>query len=116
MTKILIINSEIAICEMLHEFFGKKGYKVMYAVNGEGGLDIFSLEKPHIVILDLNLKHMSGLEVLKKIKSMEPSCLVIIIAASDLEADKEEALESGADFYMSKPFSILKLDKLVSGL
>ena len=59
---------------------------------------------------------MSGLEVLKKIKGSESSCIVIIITGSALDADKQEAMRLGADYYMAKPFSMSNLNNLISKL
>ncbi|MDD5173299.1 MAG: response regulator [Candidatus Omnitrophica bacterium] len=116
MAKILVIDDEIDICEMIKDFFGNMGYEVIYALTGQGGLDAFTLEKPSIVILDLCLKDMFGLEVLKKVKSVRPSCIIIIITGSALEEDKKEAMRLGADYYMAKPFSMSKLNETIAKL
>ncbi|MDD5174479.1 MAG: response regulator [Candidatus Omnitrophota bacterium] len=116
MFKILVIDDEIDICEMMKDFFGNRGYEVIYALTGRGGLDAFIIERPHVVILDLCLKDMFGLEVLKKIKSSRPSCVVIIITGSALEEDKKEAIRLGADYYISKPCSMSKLNELIAKL
>ena len=94
---------------MIKDFFDNRGYEVIYALTGCGGLDAFTIEKPNIVMLDLCLKDMFGLEVLKKIKKARPSCVVIIITGSALEEDKKEAIRLGADYYIEKPFSMNKL-------
>jgi DNA-binding response OmpR family regulator len=116
MPKILVIDDEIDICEMVKDFFGDRGYEVIYALTGQGGLDAFTVEKPRIVILDLCLKDMFGLEVLKKIKNTKLSCIVIIITGSAREEDKKEAIHLGADYYMEKPFSMSRLNDLISKL
>lgn len=115
MIRVLIIDDEIDICEMMRDFFSARGYEVIYALTGQGGIDAFSIEKPHIVILDLCLTDMSGLEALKEIKSLYPSCIVIIITGSASEDDKKEAMKLDADFYISKPFSMERLNNLLSG-
>jgi len=65
--KILIIDDEVDICKMLKEFFDARGYTVTYALTGQSGLDAFNIEKPEVIMLDLFLTDMNGLEVLKKI-------------------------------------------------
>ena len=116
MYKILVIDDEIDICEMIKDFFSNRGYEVIYALTGQGGLDAFDIEKPYIIILDLCLKDMFGLEVLKKIKNARSSCVVIIITGSALEEDKNEAIRLGTDYYMAKPFSMSKLNDIISKL
>ena len=113
MVKILVIDDEIDICEVMQDFFSKRGYEVIYALTGRGGIDAFTIEKPHIIILDICLKDISGLEVLKKIKGSKSSCIVIIITGSALEEDRKEAMRLGADYYMAKPFSMIKLNELI---
>ncbi len=112
-TKILIIDDEVDICEMLKDFFSERGYQTMYALTGQGGLDAFTIERPQIVMLDLFLGDIYGLEVLKKIKAVDRSSVVIIITGSGSEEDEQKAKELGADFYMDKPFSIAALKKLL---
>lgn len=116
MTKILVIDDEIDICDVMQEFFGNRGYEVIYALTGMGGIDAFTIEKPHIVILDICLKDMSGLDVLRKIKSTKSSCIVIIITGSAIEEDRQEAMRLGVDYYMAKPVSMSKLNELIARL
>ena len=112
-TKILIIDDEADICEMLKDFFSARGYQVMYALTGQGGLDAFNIERPQIVMLDLFLGDIYGLEVLKKIKTIDRSSVVIIITGSGSKEDEQKAKELGADFYIDKPFSVAALKKLL---
>jgi DNA-binding response OmpR family regulator len=112
-TKILIIDDEVDICEMLKDFFSARGYQVTYALTGQGGLDAFTVEKPQIVMLDLLLEDIYGLEVLKKIKAIDRSSVVIIITGSGSEEDERKAKELEADFYIDKPFSVATLKKLL---
>ncbi|MDD5681539.1 MAG: response regulator, partial [Candidatus Omnitrophica bacterium] len=111
--KILVIDDEIDICEMMRDFFNDRGYEVIYSLTGQGGLDAFSIEKPNIVILDLCLKDMSGLEVLKTIKREDPSCIVIIITGSASDNDRIEALRAGVDYYICKPCSMSSLNDFI---
>ena len=113
-TKILIIDDEIDICEMVKDFFVARGYEVSYALTGRGGFNAFTVEKPGIVMLDLYLGDIYGLEVLKKIRCADQSCVIIIITGSGSEEDERMAKKLGADFYIDKPFSIVELTKLVS--
>ncbi len=112
-TKILIIDDEVDICEMLKDFFSARGYQVMYALTGQGGLDAFNIERPQIVMLDLFLGDIYGLEVLKRIKTIDRSSVVIIITGSGSKEDEKKTKELGADFYLDKPFSVAALKKLL---
>ncbi|MBU0768512.1 MAG: response regulator [Proteobacteria bacterium] len=114
MSYILIIDDEIEICRMMQNFLAPRGYKVVYAVTGRGGIDAFIDVKPQIVLLDICLTDISGLEVLKIIKSITPSTVVIIITGSAVEDDRIKAMEFGADFYICKPFSIGKVHRLLT--
>ncbi|UCD54834.1 MAG: response regulator [Candidatus Omnitrophota bacterium] len=117
MNKLLIIDDEIDICETLKGFFEKRGYEVIYALTGSGGMDAFEVEKPSIVILDLYLKdNVSGFEILKEIKAKRPTCGVIVITGSASEDDRRKAMDLGADYYLSKPFSIEVLRNIISKL
>ena len=113
MNKILIIDDEIEICNMIKKVFQKKNFKVMYSLKGKNGLEIFYSKKPKIIILDLNLYDISGFEILKKIKKHNPSCYVLMITASRLKDTKNQALELGADNYIQKPFNVNELKNAV---
>ena len=90
MKKILIIDDEIEICNVIKKVFQNKNFKVMYSLKGKDGLKIFYSEKPEIIILDLNLNDMSGFEILKKIKNHNPSCYVLMITASRFKDIKNQ--------------------------
>lgn len=111
--KILVIDDEVDICEMLKDFFNQRGYEVTYALTGQGGLDAFNVERPQVVLLDLFLKDIYGLDILKEIKAKDASCVVIIITGSGAKEDEAKAMSLGADFYMDKPFSVAVLKKLL---
>jgi len=115
MTKILVIENKISIYEAIKILFEDRECQVIYALTGKDGLDIFGIEKPDVVILDMCLGDMSGLAVLERIKAINPSCRVIVMTTSLLQENKGRALELGADGYISKPFSIVTLNNLVLG-
>lgn len=115
-TKILVIDDEEDICLMLKDFFSARGYGVTYALTGQGGLDAFNIERPQIVMLDLFLGDACGLDILKDIKAIDRSSVVIIITGSGSKDDERKAKELGADFYIDKPFSVAVLKKLLSDI
>jgi DNA-binding response OmpR family regulator len=105
--KILIIEDEKDIVKMLDYNLKKEGFKTLSAHNGEDGLDMARKENPDLILLDLMLPEMDGLEVCKAIKNEAKTSHIpiIILTAKAQETDKIVGLELGADDYMTKPFS-----------
>jgi len=105
--KILIIEDEKDIVKMLDYNLRKEGFRVFSANNGEDGLDMACKENPDLILLDLMLPEMDGLEVCKAVKNDTKTAHIpiIILTAKAQEADKIVGLELGADDYVTKPFS-----------
>ncbi len=105
--KILIVEDEKDIVKMLEYNLQKDGYRVISASDGEDALDAANREHPDIVILDLMLPGMDGLEVCKALKGGAKTARIpiIMLTAKAQESDKVIGLELGADDYMIKPFS-----------
>ena len=106
--RILIVDDEIPIADILRINLEKEGYKVIEAMDGATGLQYALTQNPDLVLLDVMLPQMDGFEVCKHIreKSMVP---IIMLTAREEEVDKVLGLELGADDYMTKPFSIREL-------
>lgn len=104
---ILIIEDEKDIVRMLEYNFKKEGFKTFVARDGESGLASAKRETPSLVILDLMLPGMDGLEVCKALKAEKRTAgiPIIMVTAKSQEADKVLGLELGADDYVTKPFS-----------
>lgn len=104
---ILIVEDEKDIVKMLEYNLQKEGYKTLSAGNGEDGLLSARRHLPHLIILDLMLPEMDGLEVSKALKSDNKTAHipVIMLTAKSRESDKIVGLELGADDYVTKPFS-----------
>ncbi|MEK6714992.1 MAG: response regulator transcription factor [Candidatus Omnitrophota bacterium] len=105
--KILIIEDEKDIVKMLEYNLGKEGYRTISAHDGESALELARKEHPDIVILDLMLPGIDGLEVCKTLKSdtKTSTIAIIMLTAKAQESDKVVGLELGADDYVTKPFS-----------
>jgi phosphate regulon transcriptional regulator PhoB len=105
--KILIVEDEKDIVKMLEYNLQKEGFKTLSARDGEDALDTANKEQPDLVILDLMLPGMDGLEVCKALKSGAKTARIpiIMLTAKAQESDKVIGLELGADDYMIKPFS-----------
>jgi two-component system alkaline phosphatase synthesis response regulator PhoP len=109
MTKILIVEDEPNMVSGLRDNFEFEGYSVITAEDGVSGLDRALRESPDLVLLDVMMPRMSGLDVCKQLKAKRPSVPVIMLTARGQEVDKVVGLELGADDYVTKPFSIREL-------
>lgn len=107
--KILIVDDEEAISDLLMFHLEKEGYKTITADDGEKGTELAIEEKPDLIILDIMLPKADGLTVCKKVRQVLPKTPIIMLSAKGEEIDKILGLEIGADDYMSKPFSVREL-------
>jgi len=105
--KILVVDDETPIVELIKFNLEREGYKVLEAFDGIRALEIIKKEIPDLIILDIMLPGMSGLEVCKHIRNYEKTAEIpiIMLSARGEEVDKILGLELGADDYMVKPFS-----------
>lgn len=101
--RILLIEDEPQIRKLLRMTLQAHGYEVQESVTGEDGLLQAAAGHPDLVLLDLGLPDGPGLDVLKRLREWSPMP-VIVLTAKDGEEDKIEALDSGADDYVTKPF------------
>jgi two-component system response regulator (stage 0 sporulation protein F) len=107
--KILIVDDQYGIRVLLYEVFGKEGYQTFQAANGKQALDIVKTESPDLVILDMKIPGMDGLEILKEVKKIDTGIKVIMMTAyGELDMIKE-ATELGAITHFTKPFDIDEL-------
>ena len=105
---ILIIEDENTICNFISTTLVANDYKVLKATNGREAISSFSSYCPDVILLDLGLPDMDGLDVLKQIRSWS-SVPIIIVSARDQEKEKVTALDLGADDYITKPFGTSEL-------
>ena len=108
-TKILIVEDEPNMVAGLRDNFEYEGYKVITAGDGVEGLERAFADSPDLVVLDVMMPRMSGLDVCRQLKARRPSIPVIMLTARGQEVDKVVGLELGADDYVTKPFSIREL-------
>jgi two-component system, OmpR family, response regulator RegX3 len=106
--RILVVEDEAALAESVRYNLEREGYTVSVAPDGRQALDRFHADEPALVILDLMLPELSGLDVCRAIRA-ESEVPIIMVTAKDSEADKVTGLELGADDYVTKPFSIREL-------
>lgn len=104
MKKILVVDDEKPISDIISFNLENEGYAIEKAYDGEQALEVFEKSQPDLVILDLMLPKMDGLEVCREIRK-QSAVPVIMLTAKDSEIDKVLGLELGADDYVTKPFS-----------
>src|SRR3990172_355931 len=104
MTKILVIDDEPSIVNLVSAYLKPEGFEVFTAADGDAGLKSARAFKPDLVILDLMLPGMDGIELLSRLRR-ESQVYVIMLTARTEETDKIVGLSVGADDYMTKPFS-----------
>ncbi len=113
MIRILAVDDEIEICAFLKLYLTKKGYEVFTAHNGEDAVKIVKEERPHVVLLDIMMPGMNGIETLKQIKEADKEVGVIMITAVKDEETAKEALKIGAYDYITKPMNLKYLDDVL---
>lgn len=114
--KILIIEDEKPLAQVLEDTFSQEGFKIIKAFDGENGVDKFYNEKPDLILLDINLPKKLGWEVCKEIRETS-NIPIIMMTARDSDSDEYNGLSIGADDYITKPFNLkillLKVKKLL---
>lgn len=114
--KILVVEDENAIRFLLRENLEYEGYEVLEAENGLIALEIVEKSSPDLILLDLMLPQMSGMEVCKRLRSTGNVVPVIMLTSRGQQMDKVIGLKAGADDYITKPFDILELCARIEAL
>jgi UDP-3-O-[3-hydroxymyristoyl] N-acetylglucosamine deacetylase len=113
MTKVLIIDDEQAILHSLSSILTDEGFDVSAARDGKEGLALFEKEKPRIVLLDIWMPEMDGLEVLRLVRERDPEAVVIVISGHGTISTAVEAVKMGATDFLEKPLSIEKVLEVI---
>lgn len=111
--RILIVDDEPLIIEVLSEHF-KISYEIETAMNGTDALAAVLRHRPDLMLLDINMPRMNGVEVLKDVKKIDESIAVIMVTANEQVSLAADALKSGAFGYVPKPFDFRYLDHMVA--
>jgi len=107
--RVLVVDDELFVGELLKEYLSIIGYEVTAVSNGEDALSSIQQSPPHIVILDIRMPGMGGMEVLKQIKEKNRTTGVIMLSAYGDPETVNEALRLGADHYLQKPMNLKHL-------
>jgi DNA-binding response OmpR family regulator len=113
--KVLVVEDEPTLVETLEYNLSRQDYEVLTAVDGHSALDVARKEQPDLIVLDLMLPGIDGVEVCRILRQ-EMSVPILMLTARDEEVDKVVGLEVGADDYMTKPFSMRELMARVKAL
>ena len=108
MTRVLVVEDETSLADSVRYSLEREGFTVTLAQDGRRALERFHAESPALVILDLMLPEIPGLDVCRQIRQVS-DVPIVIVTAKDSEAEKVAGLELGADDYVTKPFSVREL-------
>ena len=106
MTKVLVIDDEQGIRDLLDALLRRKGYDVILAANGQKGLELFRRERPDVIVLDLKMPGMDGLTVLQEVRRLDPRQLVIILTGAGTPDAEQQVRALGVTEYVEKEFSL----------
>src|SRR4026209_2093760 len=107
-SRVLVVDDEPQITRVLRTVLTSQGYQVRTASEGEAALTSFAEFRPELVITDLYMPHMDGVELCRRIRALSP-VPIIVLSVKGEEKTKVEALDSGADDYVTKPFGMDEL-------
>jgi len=113
MPRVLVVDDEPYAVELLQEFLVVKGYEVLTASDGEEALRKVKAERPHVILLDVRMPKMNGLEVLRRVREIDHEVGVIMVTAVNEEETGRQALQSGAFDYITKPLDFTYLDRVL---
>jgi two-component system response regulator (stage 0 sporulation protein F) len=113
MAKLLIVDDESDIREFARNFFKKRQVEVFVSSGGRQALDLIAKENPNLILLDVRMEEMTGIEVLRELRKSNPSSKVIMVSGVEDEEIIKEANSLGVIGYIHKPFILEELEKIV---
>ena len=109
MVRVLVVDDEPAVRDALRRALGLRGYEVELAEHGRSALETVALRQPDVVVLDVGMPELDGLDVCRILRSRGDKTPVLILTARETVTDRVEGLEAGADDYLVKPFALEEL-------
>jgi two-component system, OmpR family, KDP operon response regulator KdpE len=106
---ILVVDDEPPIRRLLRTSLGAQGYRVLEAETGRAALDLLERDRPEVVLLDLGLPDLDGLEVIRRVRGAGRKVPIVVLSSRGDERGKVQALDLGADDYVTKPFGMAEL-------
>ncbi len=113
MSKILVVDDEVKECELLERFLKRKCHEVFTSCSGMHALENVRSKKPDIILLDINMPEMDGIEVLRRIREFDKDVCIIMVTVVNEKSVAMEAINAGADEYVTKPVDLNNLEKVI---
>jgi DNA-binding NtrC family response regulator len=114
--KILIVDDEVDVCEFMQNFFRKRKYEVLICHNGNDALNMFTSNNPDLMLLDIKMEGLDGLQVLEQLKKQNPNAKVIMVSGTENSGAVEHAKQLGALDFIHKPLKLEEIEKVVLGI
>ena len=114
--KVLVVDDEWEIRDMLSRFLTEEGYEVILAANGEEAIKLAERENPQVILLDIMMPGIDGIETCKRLKAEEKTRFIPIIMATALWDTYAEAIDAGAEDFVAKPFHLAELSFRVKSI
>jgi len=115
MPKLLIVDDETDVCDFAKHFFAKRNIEVSVASGGREALNIIETQKPDLVLLDIRMEEMTGMEVLRQLRAQNNNVKVIMVTGVEDEGTLKESQSLGVKGYIHKPLVLEELEKIVMG-
>ena len=113
MHKILVVDDEVWACDPISKFLKEKGYDVVVSHSGEDALEKLRNLKPDIILLDIKMPGMDGMEVLRRVRQFDDKIGIIMVTAIKDNGEAKDAIAKGADEYITKPIDLNHLEECV---
>ena len=114
--KVLVVDDEFEIRDLLSKFLTEEGYEVILASNGEEALELAERENPQVILLDILMPGFCGIETCRRLKAVEKTRFIPVIMATALWDTHAEAVEAGAEDFVTKPFPLEELSFRVKSI
>ena len=114
--KVLVVDDELGIRDSLSEFLTEEGYQVILASNGEEALELAEKENPQVILLDIKMPGIDGIETCKRLKAEEKTRFIPVIISTALWDTYVEAIEAGAEDFVTKPFNLAEISFRVQSI
>ena len=114
--KILVVDDELEIRNLLSQFLTEEGYEVILASNGEEAIELAERENPQVILLDIMMPGIDGIETCRRLKAEEKTRFIPVIMATALWDKYTEAIDAGAEDFVTKPFNLTELSHRVKSI
>ncbi|MFP3871050.1 MAG: PleD family two-component system response regulator [Syntrophobacteria bacterium] len=112
--EILVVDDNSLIRNLLDKILAREGYEVILASNAEEAIELAYIRSPRVIVMDINMPGIDGLEACKRLKTIKKTQSIPVILMTGFELYEMAAIEAGADSFMTKPFDVSEITKRVS--